>query len=122
MAAMGLALPLFWGVAGHRQGCQAPDPKFPLGPRPTTLAQVAHCLLHEFPSLTTLCTLSPMPGFADWLAMRAARGRQGLDPTPLLLPGELRQLGAMAAKHLSTEGGWRSGLVVGGSQGMGQHS
>ncbi|GAB4820277.1 hypothetical protein N2152v2_007323 [Parachlorella kessleri] len=63
----------------------------------------------EFPSLTTLCTLSPMPGFADWLAMRAARGRQGLDPTPLLLPGELQQLGALAAKHLDTQAGGLEG-------------
>ncbi len=57
---------------------------------------MAHCLLQEFPSLTTLCTLSPMPDFADWLDMRVARGLQGLDPGPLLLPGEAGRLWPLA--------------------------
>ncbi len=84
---------------------QAPVPSHPTPPL-CALAplQVAHCLLQEFPSLTTLCTLSPMPGFADWLDMRVARGLLGLDPAPLLLPQELAPLWALADGHVPASG------------------
>lgn len=60
--------------------------------------------MEEFPSLTTLCTLSPMPGFAAWLDMRIARGLWGLDAEPLVLPSEWRHLAPLAEGQLA-EGG-----------------
>jgi malonyl-CoA decarboxylase len=37
------------------------------------IKRVAERLKHELPQLKTFCTLSPMPGFADWLRRREAR-------------------------------------------------
>lgn len=48
-------------------------------------------LLAEVPSLTTLATLSPIPGLSSWLQVKLARAEQGLenDPAePLLLEEE----------------------------------
>lgn len=37
------------------------------------IKRVAEQLKHELPQLKTFCTLSPMPGFADWLRRRAGK-------------------------------------------------
>lgn len=58
-------------VAGRQCWCCRYDSGLP---RPRV--QVAQVLLRELPTLATLCTLSPMPGFAGWLDMRISRGLQ----------------------------------------------
>lgn len=80
------------------------------------IKQVAKRLLGELPTLRTLATLSPLPGFADWLAVQLARGErgggEGPEPAaPLLLPAEVDALAACAAGHL-----WL-GALWGGSEG-----
>ncbi|KAL4451334.1 hypothetical protein ABPG77_009406 [Micractinium sp. CCAP 211/92] len=65
------------------------------------IKQVAHRVQAEFPSIRVLCTLSPLPGFADWLRLQLARSAQGLPPAAtLLLPGEEADLEAAAAGHM----------------------
>ena len=52
-------------------------------------------LLAEVPSLTTLATLSPIPGLSSWLEIKLARAEQGLDDgpdQPLLLEEEKNTL------------------------------
>ncbi|EFN50856.1 hypothetical protein CHLNCDRAFT_141775 [Chlorella variabilis] len=98
-----LALPF-----GHQQAQQAQRGQPPsvavfysISSTQRGLTGVAHQVQSEFPSVTTLCTLSPLPGFADWLRLQLARVGQGLLPSvPLLLPGEAEQLEEVAAGHL----------------------
>ena len=47
------------------------------------IKRVAESLKTEFPSLKTFCTLSPIPGFMDWVIAGADLGDNDLKPTVL---------------------------------------
>lgn len=66
------------------------------------IKQVVEELEHEVPTLTTFVTLSPVPGFADWLA----DVRRDTDST--ILNGEERAL----LERLSYEGWWREERIA----------
>ncbi len=61
------------------------------------IKQVVEELIHELPKLNSLVTLSPMPGFASWLArQRMADAPEGLTPVHL---DSLRELDGLAWLH-----------------------
>jgi hypothetical protein len=75
------------------------------------IKRAAAALRAEAPSLRTLCTLSPLPGFAAWLDAQLAAAAAGGDPRRRLLSageaaalaaaaGEARELGAAAQAQL----------------------
>ena len=80
------------------------------------IKQVAEDLHAELPNLKLFVTLSPIPGFRNWLAERVAR-RHALAPlVPLLEPGASspgpdhdEMLSALAAHYLTRE--WEGGQV-----------
>jgi malonyl-CoA decarboxylase len=61
----------------------------------------AKALAAELPELRTLCTLSPLPGFAAWLdaQMEARRGQSAGSLPKLLLPDEAAALASAAGEH-----------------------
>ncbi|KAI7836009.1 hypothetical protein COHA_010093 [Chlorella ohadii] len=94
-AAGGPTVAVFYSISATQKGLAGVD----LGN--FLIKQVAHRVVAEFPSVHTLCTLSPLPGFSDWLRLQLARAAQQLPPAaPLLLPDEAAALEAVAAGHL----------------------
>jgi malonyl-CoA decarboxylase len=64
------------------------------------IKQVVEEVSREFPRLATFVTLSPAPGFAEWLA------RERASNNPILLPEDLAELGA-----LDQPDWWRDGAA-----------
>jgi malonyl-CoA decarboxylase len=65
------------------------------------IKRVVDRLLQEFPNLKTFATLSPIPGFLEWLNKALAEG----DPA-LLLPAERKALGTAAGGVRRGTKGW----------------
>src|SRR3954465_3198635 len=64
------------------------------------IKQVVEEVSREFPRLSTFVTLSPAPGFAQWLA------RERQSNNPILLPEDLAEL-----SELDTPTGWQNGAA-----------
>jgi malonyl-CoA decarboxylase len=64
------------------------------------IKQVVEEVSREFPRLSKFVTLSPAPGFANWLA------RERKSDTPILLPDDLKNLSA-----LDQPGWWQDGAA-----------
>lgn len=68
-----------------------------LGLRGRCSQQVAHRVQSEFPSVQTLATLSPLPGFRSWLR-RQLQGK----PDAVHIPITVRPLHGMPACHMNS--------------------
>src|SRR5205085_11297157 len=64
------------------------------------IKQVVEEVSREFPGLSTFVTLSPVPGFADWLA------RERQSNNPILLPEDLAEL-----SELDKPNWWQDGAA-----------
>ncbi|SDE78504.1 malonyl-CoA decarboxylase [Rhodospira trueperi] len=71
------------------------------------IKQVVERLSHSFPKVTTFSTLSPIPGFRNWLDRRLAEGEVGL-----LTQQERKALGQALAAHAG-DGETRGGASKG---------